>query len=280
MWPVQALTALGWRLTSRWVPIAGADSLYNCSLWSTGVVIGIVLTQGSTATRQLWSTYQVAASHATGIVVTYDDSTPHLVLEIQAAGHLKVEVEVECVAHDQGYSTYEEHGQYAGHSAFDMHVVRLGTSLGSHRVFSNRVADSRPQLHHCRFAANHPLCQLIRPGDKLQLWATALFPGWINTYWSAKVKLISFSDEVDETEVETEVDPFSSTGGSEGSQPGITASSITGFPLSTKSAGGAILAMGPRPGERPGLAQPAGGLSQPEVEQMCTATWHQVGSQC
>lgn len=104
-------------------------------------------------------------------------------------------LEVECVACDQGfaddlyahgsYKPYVNHGSY-----FELRVLRGEQVIGQYFVCSNRVAYRRPQLHHCRFVASHPVTASMQTGDRVELAAYSRYVGWTNTVWQASLRWV------------------------------------------------------------------------------------------
>ena len=105
---------------------------------------------------------------------------------------------------DQGWSSYPEHrGTYDGSWTWlETGITRdhdTNTFLGRWELQRNRHAGEGPEDYRVEFGKEHELFTSLSKGDKIALWARALYPAWQNFVHEANIELCFYRpDEIPE----------------------------------------------------------------------------------
>ena len=105
---------------------------------------------------------------------------------------------------DQGWSSYPRPpGTYdASWTWLEMGITRdqyTDTFLGRWKLQRNRHTGEVPEDYRAEISKEHRLFTDLSKGDKIALWARALYPGWANVVHEAKIELCFYRpDEIRE----------------------------------------------------------------------------------
>ena len=106
-------------------------------------------------------------------------------------------VEITCVSHDQGWSSYPaDRNTYRNSWTWGDVSISRTTPKGveeirRERVYTNLHASEEWQVHHCTFGEDSKFVSALVPGEgEVVLYLNAQFPGWENHAKEATIKLM------------------------------------------------------------------------------------------
>ncbi|WVQ75796.1 hypothetical protein IAR50_005429 [Cryptococcus sp. DSM 104548] len=104
-------------------------------------------------------------------------------------------VVIETSSRDQGWSDHKQHyGTYEGsHSWFEISLLRNDQEVPGSRaeIQFNVHAGQFFKDHINILSRDHPTLKLAKDGDRVVLWAKALYPGWVNAVKEASITVYS-----------------------------------------------------------------------------------------
>ena len=99
---------------------------------------------------------------------------------------------------DQGWSDHREH-----HGTYNQSYTwwEWGRDMTDglwdtrSRLQSNRHAGRKPEQYRVTVAKDHDIVQSLIEGERIGLWARAMYPGWVNKVYGASIELVFFGKD-------------------------------------------------------------------------------------
>lgn len=94
--------------------------------------------------------------------------------------------------------SYEWVGEWMGRHGEDLE------GQPRYRILGNKIGEIEPEDHVVELMHDHESMQRVQEGDRIILWACALFPGWENRVYEAEVAILGIDDKPMEREKNVE----------------------------------------------------------------------------